>query len=82
MDQVTPDKKPWIQRTAEELAKLEDRLTPGAVEAALEAAGELKAIRLKILLGRCYEILRESNEREEQAGMDNDFLEVVKREIE
>lgn len=54
--------KSWNRRMAEQLAKECETSQPTAefFEAILEAAGELKAVRCKIMLGRCYETIRTS----------------------
>jgi hypothetical protein len=52
----------WIERTATALHGLSGSTQEefrDALRAALEAAGELRAVRCKILLGRVLEILRE-----------------------
>ena len=77
-DQVNLEKpKSWNRRMAEQLAAVAgdaERLPADFIEVALEAAGEMKAIRLKVLLGRCYEVLAESDHTQEQAHPEEEFL--------
>ncbi len=47
----------WLDRMANELSVLEGSLVPGMAKAALEAAGEMKCVALKIALARCWEIV-------------------------
>lgn len=66
------ESKTWAQRMAEELA---DKENPAClILAALEAAAEIKAVRLKVLIGRCYEILGAAKNNGGVPCMDEDFL--------
>lgn len=47
----------WIKKMAVEMEK---GASVPALEGVLEAAGELKCLELKVMLGRCLEILEES----------------------
>ena len=58
--------KTWVQRMAAELCAA-DTLTPGLVEAVLEAAGALEAARMKVLLARAFQIIAESIEADRAA---------------
>lgn len=74
--------KPWSRRMAEQLQKCNGRdYTPEIFEAILEAAGELKTVRLKVLLGRCYEILNSATEADAAPIMGDKFLAEVLQEI-
>ena len=51
----------WAKRVADEVEAIgesAEAVKAPLIEAILESAGEMKAGRAKILLGRCYEILR------------------------
>lgn len=49
----------WNERMASEICSAAT-LSEGLVAGILEAAGELKCVRLKVLLGRCLEIIMEN----------------------
>lgn len=46
----------------------------GLLENTLQAAGELKAVRLKVLLGRCYEVISWAKESGGLPVLEEDFL--------
>ncbi len=71
----------WIKRVAKELAEQETAPSAALLEAALEAAGEMTAVRLKVLLAQCYEIIGHSRTTEKVANPDDDFLDEIKDAI-
>ena len=58
-----------------------DGAEPEVIEVLLEAAGELKAVRLKILLARCYEVLAIAKANEVMPQTDDEFLDDILKEI-
>lgn len=68
----------WIQRLVDQLPTDPDT---EQLVLALEMAGELKAVRLKILLARCYEILYSAFEASSTPTVDAAFLDEVLAEL-
>lgn len=69
----------WNERMADALAEL-GAITGDSravVVLALEAAGELKAARLKILLGRCWEVIAIAKSSAEEPNVTDGFLDEV-----
>lgn len=58
-----------------------DTLSKGLVEGILEAAGEMKAVRLKVLLARAFEIILDSESNERPADTDDTFLDEVREAL-
>jgi hypothetical protein len=77
--------KSWNRRMAEYVTHQAqtdaEALTVEGVESILEAAGELKAVRCKMLLGRCYELMSISVADGGAARPDDGFLEAVLAEL-
>lgn len=67
--------KTWKDRITEELSR--DTPTAGEVACALEAYAEMKCVRLKVLLARCYELMNASESRDEAVSLNPGFLDVV-----
>lgn len=73
--------KPWIDRMAEELSKAtEGRYSVESIKGILEAAGEIRAVRLKIMLGRCYEMIGIAKTNECIPQPDSGFLDEIAKE--
>lgn len=54
-------KNDWARRMAVSVCLIEDHdPRVDAVEAAMEAAAEMKCVRLKVLLGECHSVLNEA----------------------
>lgn len=73
--------KPWSTRMAAELFCLANQgsVEVGLFEAALEAAGEVKAVRLKVLLAQCYQILKDlMTSTGSGLGVEEGFMDEVK----
>lgn len=76
------DNVPWINRMADNVAHaLIDPLDgvvnlqdSDLVKTAMEAAAEMKNVKLKVALARCYEIMRSSDDSGNQVAVDDDFL--------
>ncbi len=74
-----PQEKPksWNKRVAEYIVNLskeqENPLTVDFVEAMLEAAAELKAVKLKVMLARCEEIIYSAVDGGGAPSLDEDF---------
>lgn len=74
----------WTERMGSHLA---DTVSAGERAGAeyftdlLEAAGELKAVRLKVLLGRCYELIAKSKVDNETVSPDHGFLDEILAEL-
>lgn len=66
----------WNERMAAEIC-CSGTLSEGVVAGILEAAGELKAVRLKVLLGRCWEIIAESIDADRAAYTADGFLDEI-----
>lgn len=73
----TSEVKPWIRRMAEGLADVHNSIDAEGIMAILEAAGELKTARLKILLARCYELLSATD----GTPFEEEFLREILNEI-
>lgn len=73
------DNQTWKQRMAKELSLVAP--TAETVECALEAYAEMKTVRLKILLGRCYEILETSRSTNEEARTTETFENLILQEL-
>lgn len=68
--------KSWNRRMAEQLAEIgAGAFTADIIEATLEAAGEIKCVRLKVALGRCLEIIRTSEAYDTAASIPSEFSE-------
>jgi hypothetical protein len=65
----------WLDRMAHELA--ESQPSEALARAALEAAGEMKCVALKVALGRCHAILYEANQNDRTPTWPNGFLEEI-----
>lgn len=71
----------WCERMAAELAKLEGNITADIIKASLEAAGELRCVRLKILLARCLEVIQHSRSADTTANCNDEFEAEVEAEL-
>ena len=75
---------PWVKRMASSIANAthedNDNLSD-AIEAALEAAGEMKCLRLKMILGRAFKVIRLSCETKMPVNLDDDFLDHLRDEL-
>lgn len=63
----------WVDKMATALTDERDVNHPpnkAEIICALEAVAEMKTVKLKVLLGRCYEVLRVA----EDISLDEDFL--------
>jgi hypothetical protein len=72
--------KPWNRRMAECMSRSsfeKEEEDADMMEIALEAAGELKCVRLKIMLARCYEMMSESDSSDEKVNLPEGFLDDV-----
>lgn len=67
----------WNKRMAGELSEIGSSLTPGTLEGVLEAAGELKAVQLKIMLARLYTICNEAILAGGQPTNDEPLMEAI-----
>lgn len=67
--------KTWKDRICTELSEAE--ASPEAIACALEAYAEMRCVKLKVLLGRCYELMSASENRDEAVTPDNGFLQTV-----
>jgi len=74
------DKSSWNWRMAESLENCQD---PQLIHAMLEAAGELKAAKLKVMLGRALQVIEFTLEHDVVPAPNEvkDLLEGIKREI-
>lgn len=79
--------KNWFERTARSLADraeldVDDPELYQAILLALEVAGEMKTVRLKVLLGRCQEIIRQSVDHDQAASVnDKDLYVKIEAEL-
>ena len=73
---VPSDDWSWMRRIAYAIGETVDQRNQ--IIAALEAAGEMKAVKLKVLLGRCYEIIAIADANQMKPQQDDDFLEEIK----
>lgn len=74
---VNGEQNTWAHRIATELAERENSV--GTIVAALEAAAEMKCVSLKVLIGRCYEILGAAKSADSTPCMDEDFLDELSK---
>jgi len=68
--------KTWARRMAEFLHGRSE-LSVDDYETALDMAGELKCVRLKILLARCWEMMSESESADAKVNVGDGFLDEV-----
>ena len=76
---VPSDDWSWFMRTA--YAVGETTSQRNQILFALEAAGEMKAVKLKVLLARAYEIIGIASKNEETPQPDDDFLIEIKEAL-
>ena len=75
-DWVPSDNWSWYMRTAYGIG--ETTAQRNQILFALEAAGEMKTVKLKVLLGRCYEIIGIADTNRMMPQQDDDFLKEIK----
>lgn len=74
----------WAKKNARFLSDLisnESEIKVEYLENLLETAGELKCVRLKILLARCYELISASRVNNVTVRSDQDFESEILKEI-
>jgi hypothetical protein len=65
----------WLDRMAHELA--ENQPSEALIRAALEAAGEMKCVALKVAMGRCHAMLFDAVENHCSPTWPDGFLEEI-----
>lgn len=82
--------KSWLERTALEISELAAKeptapadliLTPELALTFLEAAGEMKAIRAKVLLGKCWAFLKAVDATGEALTSPDGLLDAIEAEL-
>ncbi len=72
----------WSERMAEVMASAhDDKPTAEFFRLALEAAGELKAVRLKVLLSRAVAVIDAAIQYGDAPKFDDDFLDECRKEL-
>ncbi len=73
----------WFDKMAQEMAALSSNTEPTAefFRACLEAAGEIKAVRLKVLLAQTREIIVASTSFGDAAKYDDGFIDKIDAEL-
>ena len=83
-DGVIADTRPWIDRMAESLSKVcanSSECSYALMKGALEAAGEIKCIRLKTLLAEAQQMIWDAAEFGDAPKVPGDFHDRVNREL-
>lgn len=71
----------WNKRMAVEMAEIGSSLTEEMIEGVLEAAGELKAAQLKIMLARLYTLMSEAILASGVPTDDKELIDAVRKAI-